>query len=1238
MWQSKRKCKTTIRQQYGFWIWCLGILLLLSLGSPLAAQEEYRYWVVVPDAEDASLLPLDCVIADQMDDVYEVWAPESLHMFFNAHAREFPVFVQLQPGQTLEGVRQEGEQALEFVRPTLAQEYDSTIASMVSSISQASIEASISDLAPPAGYNSRVTFTSGFEAGTTYIHDAFASISPSLQVAYDSFTLGTQATPPYDVYELKNVVATLPGTTHPEKIIIVCGHLDSSGSRDPAYNWSTEWNTMPAPGADDNATGIAIMHETARMLANAPGDYTQRCTVKFVAFTKEESNPMVIGGSHHGSVHYANAAAASGDDIVAVLNVDMVGFTGTAYDYDEIITNSSSEWIADMLLNMNSLYSVGLDMAKVVSPSATWSDHSSFWYVGYDAICAIENDRPWNSHSPYYIANPYYHKSTDLPSTLDMVLVTKVAKMIAAATAELSTRGSHLPTPYTVTGSILDAETEQGIADAAVYVSDLDQIIYADENGSYRIESLPPGQHTLEVHAPGYLPQSDDVVGEVTLDFRLERAVPMLLYHNITYNAPSIWRVSPDNLREHLDFLVRHGFQAITLDDLMNFVHGTSTPPAKSFVLTFDDNEKGIFENGYPIVAEHNFWAATFIQTGSVGDTDHCSWSQLQVLEDSGLFLVESHSVTHPNLTSLSETQIRQELTLSKQAIETGLMNKIVRFFAYPYGADNALVRALTAEVGYVAGIDASYYYGLNPRGQDLFQLNRASILDIHTLEDFKQAIEFWGKRHPLDPYIMDNDDQACSYDTGQWTRHTYPGGNYADNSYGESYLSLPATSESYPVVWYAEVAQGGEYEAYAWWVEDTANNASGVTYAISHAGGTSSIVVDQKGSGGRWNLLGRYYFNPGLAEILLRSDAVPAASTIVADAIKLQPIAPLNPLLWHPFVNDAEGWMSSEPIVGFTLPIFSAPGGALRITSTTNTNCFGFWQSPEDALTALPDSLYRARFAVRGAPADQSRMPSLRLRLTAESFQQTDYLLIQSAGDGTLSPGSEPQQYELYCSPWAPDAGQDGAVAHLLACFDLLSFDLDDASSASLELTGVNVDRIPLTLLGTTTPVKQYTFETTSEGWAAGGAPQVFDLPQPGLAEGCLTLTATNNTNTFGFWTSPVGDFTLDSPSSLYRFTFVVRSDALTSTTVPQCRLRLNDSAGQWAVVQEIFSTGDGLSAPWLSNRSYVLYYFTPPDPVVQTPYLAIDLLNFDATDDPAATLFLDTVTIEKVDLAEIQ
>jgi peptidoglycan/xylan/chitin deacetylase (PgdA/CDA1 family) len=1236
VFQTRPVTKAPATQLHVIVALCAGIFVLASLGRASMAQEEYRYWVVVPDERDAGLLPPDCVITDQMDDIYEICANESLHAFLNAHAQEFPVFIQVRPGQTLEGARLESKRVPELIRPAVAQEYDSTIASMVSSVSQANLQNWISDISPPAGHNSRVTFTSGFEAATTYIHDAFASISPSLQVEYDAFTLGAQATPPYDVYELKNVVATLPGTSNPEKIIIVCGHLDSCGNRDSAYNWSTDWYTMPAPGADDNATGIAIMLETARILASAPPEYTQRCTVKFVAFTKEESNPMVVSGSHHGSVHYANAAAVRGDDIAAVLNVDMVGFTGTSYDYDEIITNSSSEWIADTLLNMNILYGVGLDLAKVVNPSANWSDHSSFWYAGYDAVCSIENDAPWNSQNPYYVANPYYHKSSDQPSTVDMELVSKVARVIIAATAELSTRGSYLPTPYTVTGSILDAETGEGIAEAALFVSDLDQIIYANENGSYQLIDLPPGEHTIEVHAAGYIPQSKNVGQAGTLDFVLERAVPVLLYHNIIPNQRSIYRIAPDNLREHLDFLTRHGFQAITLDDLIGFVQGTSTPPKKSFVLTFDDNEKGILENGYPIVADHNFQAVTFVQTGSVGDAAHCTWSDLQALEDSRLFLVESHSITHPDLTSLSEARIREELTLSKQAIETHLRNKTVRFFAYPYGADNALVRSLTAELGYVAGIDAGSY-GLNPRGQDPFQINRATVLDIYTLEDFKQKIEFWGKRHPLDPYIVDNDDQACSYGTGQWTRHAWISGSYADSSYGTSYLTVAAVSGDYPVSWSTDIEQGGEYAAYAWWAEDT-DNASSVTYSVTYAGGTTSVVVDQRAGGGGWNLLGYYYMNPGATTILLRSDAEPAGNTIVADAIKLQPLAPLNPLIWHTFENDLEGWMPSDPIVDFTPPIFSSTPGALRITSTTNTNCFGFWQSPADVVAALPDSLYRARFTVRGSLGDQSRIPSLRLRLTAEGFQQTDYLLIQSAGDGSLSPGLEAEQYELYCSPWAPDVDHNGAGAHLLACFDLLNFDPEDSSTAALELADVRVDRIPLTLFGTTTLIKEYTFETTSEGWAAGGAPLFFDLPQPGLAEGCLTLTATNNTNTFGFWTSPAGDFVLDAPSSLYRFTFVARTDALTSTTVPQCRFRINDSAGQWAVVRDVFSTGEDSRAPWLSNRSYALYYVTPPDPVVQTPCLAIDLLNFDPSDDPAATLFLDTVIVEKVELPEIQ
>jgi hypothetical protein len=52
----------------------------------------------------------------------------------------------------------------------------------------------------------------------------------------------------------------------------------------------------------------------------------------------------------------------------------------------------------------------------------------------------MENDRPWNDDSPYYLSNPYYHTSSDMPSTLNFTQVGMVAKLALAGAASMSLR------------------------------------------------------------------------------------------------------------------------------------------------------------------------------------------------------------------------------------------------------------------------------------------------------------------------------------------------------------------------------------------------------------------------------------------------------------------------------------------------------------------------------------------------------------------------------------------------------------------------------------------------------------------------------------------------------------------------------------------------------------------------------------------------------------------------------
>jgi hypothetical protein len=85
------------------------------------------------------------------------------------------------------------------------------------------------------------------------------------------------------------------------------------------------------------------------------------------------------------------------------------------------------------------------------------------------------------------------------------------------------------------------------------------------------------------------------------------------------------------------------------------------------------------------------------------------------------------------------------------------------------------------------------------------------------------------------------------------------------------------------------KVPQSGTYKLYARWTSapDRATNA---TYVIQHAGGTESVVVNQRTNGGQWNVLGTWNFSSTIPAQVTLSDA--ADGTVSADAIWFEPVA----------------------------------------------------------------------------------------------------------------------------------------------------------------------------------------------------------------------------------------------------------------------------------------------------------------------------------------------------------
>ena len=310
--------------------------------------------------------------------------------------------------------------------------------SMIDSVSLVRMSADIRWLEEPGGHNSRVTFTPGNDSAAAYIHRAFLRIPGLASVVLDTFFIEVHDTtdPSYASKPHVNVVAILEGKTDPARSIIVGAHYDASASRAGSATWASQWSTMRAPGADDNASGVASVLETARLMSDPSFGIVNDYTITFVAFGSEESGPAHSGG-HGGSRHYAEQARARNDQVLGMISVDMIAHN-RHYTTTDIVSNTSSEWLGQTFVAAKDTLGIPLITNAAPFVYATYSDHASFWDQGYDAILLIEHAPPWNSSTQYF-ANPYYHTSSDTIETLNYSLLKRATQTLIGTLISLST-------------------------------------------------------------------------------------------------------------------------------------------------------------------------------------------------------------------------------------------------------------------------------------------------------------------------------------------------------------------------------------------------------------------------------------------------------------------------------------------------------------------------------------------------------------------------------------------------------------------------------------------------------------------------------------------------------------------------------------------------------------------------------------------------------------------------------
>ena len=193
----------------------------------------------------------------------------------------------------------------------------------------------------------------------------------------------------HQAFPQESVILTMRGTAEPDRIVVIGGHEDST-----AGGWGG--GDVVAPGADDNASGVAVVSEVIRALVQ--GGYRPARTIKFMAYAAEEAGLR-------GSADIAAAFKKQGAQVEAMMNLDMVNYKGSEKDI-YFVSDNTSQPLNDYVGRLIDTYT-GLTWGTLKCGYGC-SDHASWTKNGYPSTTPFESSMEQ--------MNPYIHKSAD---TLD---------------------------------------------------------------------------------------------------------------------------------------------------------------------------------------------------------------------------------------------------------------------------------------------------------------------------------------------------------------------------------------------------------------------------------------------------------------------------------------------------------------------------------------------------------------------------------------------------------------------------------------------------------------------------------------------------------------------------------------------------------------------------------------------------------------------------------------------------
>ncbi|AGA69939.1 putative xylanase/chitin deacetylase [Desulfitobacterium dichloroeliminans LMG P-21439] len=217
----------------------------------------------------------------------------------------------------------------------------------------------------------------------------------------------------------------------------------------------------------------------------------------------------------------------------------------------------------------------------------------------------------------------------------------------------------------------------------------------------------------------------------------VDEAIPVLYYHSIAYEAGNELRIPPQEFEAHMQLLYDNGYESVTLNELYLYFYEDGVLPKKPFVITFDDGYEDNYTQAFPIADKFGYNGTIFMVTDWIDGKGYLKQEQLLEMSQAG-WQIESHTKTHPYLNSISNEQIKEELSSSKKALEK-LLGTTVNVFAYPYGINNPTIIELCKEAGYKLGLTIERGWAA---AEDPFRIQRIYCYANMGLAELKRRIE----------------------------------------------------------------------------------------------------------------------------------------------------------------------------------------------------------------------------------------------------------------------------------------------------------------------------------------------------------------------------------------------------------------------------------------------------------------------------------------------------------------